>query len=290
MTSSLDILYLACTQPFGCGEVFFTLAVASDLGAEERLEFVRLWARATGLTALTPPQPPPTTLPIDHTRDLWLQYGLVDKAWAAVAVHAEAIARVSTFHTKVIPCTQFPVKLSRFLKNYSKGATLGSAGPSYLSNYARTIAPGHCTALSGNMPFAEVASAVQEDMNAMMGPVISETVSTQTDQIRWTTYSSKDMLLSAALLSDATGSVPVYVNSDILKATPETPAIFVFHDFGRPDCYGIIYNKILHVASTDSVTPTLDTLAMYIHVSGSELYDTFTKGTLAPIRLQKYFN
>ena len=289
MMTSLDILYYACTQPFGSEELFRKLALTSSLGAIERFEFVRMWGNCINIVPIDPPSPPPSVLPIGHSPKLWLQYGMVNMEWAAVLVHTTAIATVDAWQQKRLAGVPFAVRLSRFLTSFGQHATLSSAGPTYLSSYARCIAPGHCTSLAGDMPFAEVAHAASDDINTMMHPVISTTVGEQVRAIKWTSHSLKDILLVCALLSESTTRVPLFVNSDILMAKPETPAIFVFHDFGRPDCYGVVHNEVLHVPDADSVSPTLDTIGYYISIAESEVSDTFVNETAPPLRLHKYF-
>ena len=270
-------------------EIFQKLALTSTLGAIERFEFVRLWGECIGKTPIDPPSPPPCVLPIDHDNELWLQYGMVNMEWAAVLVHTTAIAVVNKWRYQKLGNVPFAVRLSRFLTSFGQHATLSSAGPTYLSSYARCIAPGHCTSLAGDMPFAEVSHAASDDINDTMHPVISNTVNEQVKAIQWTSHSLKDILLVCALLSESTMRVPVFVNSDILMAEAGTPAVFVFHDFGRPDCHGVVHNEVLYIPDTDSISPTLDTIGYYISIAECEVSDTFLNEAAPPLRLHKYF-
>ena len=283
----MDLLYAACVRPPGCDELFIAGALDCGKPYAERLECVRFWAKSASSVKPCTPVPSGYSPRLGKDGDIadWLVWARSNELWARAAAHAIGEQRIrAAFPTvALVPPYGHRGQLARFLASYSRVATLATSGQMYLNGHIRLACPAYITALSGANAFAHASNCMKDSINQVMGGVVHRTVAAQYGDVKWASATQSHFLLAAAILKDAIGGVPVYLNADLLSHTDSTPALVVLYgyDYGG-ETVGVAYNGTLYKAHTSFI----DVLGYWLSLQlDNGLNLAFTGEKPPPLRL-----
>lgn len=281
----MDVLYAICTAQANASALCVEQSLCTSLGYEERLEFVRCWARQHTHTQSSPEKLPKFRSPTLTTPDeltKWLGWALHSEHWARAAVHAKGALIVSEEYTiQRAPPYPHRLALSQFLSAYSKNATLARSGQSYLNGVVRLACPGYSTSISSTSAFLHASDIISDDINSIMSPCVHRTVARQYEDVKWSSATPSQFMLAAAILADATGSAPVYLNTDVLRRpNPDKPSMFVSHDFDIScgNTVAVVVGRQLYIAHHSY----LDVIGEFIRIQTDNGIHAALAGTAPP--------
>lgn len=283
---TMDLLYAACIRPPGCSDVFIAGALDCSMPYDERLECVRFWAKTAvshrPVSSIANGYSPRLT--DDGTMNDWLTWARSNEMWARAAAHAIGKARLHTAFPEftLLPAYAHRSALARFLVSYSNVATLATSGQAYLNAHIRVSCPAYITALSGGNAFAHASEQLKDSINRVMGGVVHRTVAAQYRDVHWATATHSHLLLAIAILGDAVGNAPVYLNADLLSHTGDTPAFAVLYDLDGVDTVGVMHQGTFHAAHSSFI----DTIGYWLTLQlDNGLHHAFSGEKPPPARL-----
>ena len=280
-------MFAVCTKQPNASALLVEAFLSDRFSYEERLEFVRCWAAINGKGNLPKPSSDSRRSPAMRDSTVlpqWLVWAKHDDGWACAAAHAYAAQTVAARFT-FQPVDQYPYRqrLASFLRSYASVATLSKSGQRYLDSVVRLACPGYRTTMSSTSTFLHASALIPDTINSVMSPCVHRTVSRQYADVKWSTCTPQQFLLAASILADATGSVPIYFNSELCNYK-EGAALFVAHDFNLPagDITAFIQAEKVYYASGTG----LDVLGAFVqNTLSSGIHEALARTAPPPGRL-----